>query len=81
MVYLIECKSFAIQYVGETENVLRVRLTSHGSDIKYRRIEKLVAKYFSLPNHSMENLKVMVSEKIHREDSQYRKRKESPGLR
>ena len=77
VVYLIECRRCAIQYVGETENALRVRLTGHRSDIKHRRIEKPVAKHFSLPDHSMEDLKLMVIEKIHREDSEYRKRKES----
>ena len=85
MVYLIECRQCAIQYVWETENALRVRLTGHRSDIRHWRIEKPVAKHFSLPDHSMEDLKVMVMsslwifsiEKIHREDSEYRKRKES----
>ena len=77
VVYLIECRRCAIQYVGETENALHVRLTGHRSDIKHRRIEKPVAKHFSLPDHSMEDLKLMVIEKIHREDSEYRKRKES----
>ena len=76
VVYLSECRRCAIQYVGETENALRVRLTGHRSDLKHRRIEKPVAKHFSLPDHSMEDLKVMVIEKIHREDSEYRKRKE-----
>ena len=77
VVYLIECKRCAIQYVGETENALRVHLTGHRSDIKHRRIEKPVAKYFSLPDHSIDDLQVMVMEEIHREDSEYRKRKES----
>ena len=77
VVYLIECRRCAIQYVGETENALRVRLTGHRSDIKHRRIEKPVAKHFSLPDHSMEDLKIMVIEKIHREDGEYRKQKES----
>ena len=33
VVYLIECKKWAIQYVGETENALRVCPTGHQSDI------------------------------------------------
>ena len=77
MVYLIECKRCTIQYVEEMENALRVRLTGHRSDIKNHRIEKLVAKHFSLPGHSIDDLKVMIIEKIHREDSEYRKWKES----
>ena len=34
VVYLIECRRCAFQYVGETENALRVRLTGHRSDLK-----------------------------------------------
>ena len=77
MVYLRECKRCAIQYVGETENALCVHLTGHRSDIKHRRIEKPVAKHFPLPDHSLEDLTIMVIGVIHREDSEYRKRKES----
>ena len=47
VVYLIEYKRCTIQYVGETKNALCIRLTSHRSDIKNRRIEKPVAKHFS----------------------------------
>ena len=77
VVYLIECRQCAFQYVGETGNALHVRLTGHRSEINHRRIKKPVAKHFSLPDYSMDNLKVMVIEKIHREDSEYRKWKES----
>ena len=77
VVYLIECRRCAIQYIGETENALRIRLTGHRSDIKHRRIEMPVAEHFSLPDHSMDDLQVMVIEKIHKEDNEYRKQKES----
>ena len=77
VVYLIECKKCAIQYFGETENALRVRLTGHRSDIKHRRIDRPVAKHYSLPDHSMEDSSIMVIEKIYREDTDHRRRKES----
>ena len=77
MVYLIECKRCAIQYVGEMENTLRVCLMGHRSDIKHQRTERPVARHFSLPDHSNEDLIIMVIETIQREDAQYRKRKES----
>ena len=77
MLYLIECKQYAIQYIWETETALRIRSTGHWSDIKHRKIVKPVAKHFFLPDHSMDDLKVMVIEKIHRKDSEYRKQKES----
>ena len=77
VVYLIECRRCAIQYVGETENALRVRLTGYWLEIEHRRIEKPVAEHFSLPDDSMDDLQVMVIDKIYREDNEYRKRKES----
>ena len=62
---------------GETENALCIRLTGHQLDIKHRRTDRPVAKHFSLPDHSMEDLSISVIEKIYREDADYRKRKES----
>ena len=59
------------------ENAFCVCLTGHRLDIKHRRIEKLVAKHFTLPDHSVEDLTIMAIEVIHREDSEYRKLKES----
>ena len=77
VVYLIECKKCAIQYVGETENALHVPLTGHRSDIKHCWIDRPVPKYFSLSDNSMKDLPIMVIEKIYREDTDYRKWKES----
>ena len=70
VVYLIECKRHAmIHCVGETENALRVQLTGHQSDIKHKKIENSVDEYCSLLDHYMDDLQMMVIEKIHREDS------------
>ena len=79
IVYLIKCKKCAVQYVGETENALRVRLTGHRSNINHKRKDRPVAKHFYQPDHSIYNLTIMVHviEKIHWEDSYHRKRKES----
>ena len=77
VVYLIECKKCAIQYVGETDNALRVRLTGHRSDINHHRTDRPVAQHFTLPDHSIKDLTIMVIEKIHREDINHRKRRES----
>ena len=77
VVYLIECAKCSIQYVGETENALRVRLTGHRSDISHRRLDKPVAHHFNQPHHSLKDLTIMIIEKIHREDANFRKLKES----
>ena len=71
---MIKCK---LQYVGETENALHIRMNGHRSDIKNRRLEKPVAKHFNLANHSLKDLLIFVIEKIHRDDVGFRKAKES----
>ena len=77
VVCVIECKKCATQYEGETKNALRVRLTGHRSDIQHRRTDRPVAKHFCQPDHSIRDLTIMVVEKIHRNDANYRRRKES----
>ena len=67
----------AAQYVGETENALRVRLTGHRSDIHHRRTDRPVARHFCQSDHSIHDLTIMAVEKIHRNDVNFRRRKES----
>ena len=74
VVYVIECTKCSIQYVGETENTLRVHLTSHRSDIRHKCTEKPVARHFNLVDHSINYLTIMVIETIHREDAKYTKK-------
>ena len=77
LVYLIECRKCRKQYVGETENALHIRLNGHRSDIRTNKTEKPVAEHFNLPGHYMENLTIMVIEKIRKDDVQLRRRRES----
>ena len=77
VVYVIECKRCKKQYVGETENALHIRMNGHRSDIKHQRLEKPVAKHFNSKDHSLEDVSIFVIEQIHREDANFRKRKES----
>ncbi len=48
-----------LQYVGETENPLHIRMNGHRSDINTRKIEKPVAAHFTHPDHSLNDLQVM----------------------
>ena len=77
VVYVIQCKRCAVQYVGETENTLRVRLTGHRSDINHRRMDRPMAKHFCQSDHSIHDLTIMAVEKIQRNDVNVRRRKES----
>ena len=77
MVYVIECTKCNKQYVGETENVLHIRMNDHGSDIKRRCLEKPVASDFNSEGHSLEDLSIFVIEQIHKEEANFQKGKES----
>ena len=77
LVYLISCKRCGLQYVGETENPLHIRMNGHRSDIRTKRLEKPVAAHFSQPDHSAVDLEVRGIEKIHRDNMQWRKQRES----
>ena len=53
-------------------------MNRHRSDIRWRKkLEKLVASHFNKPDHSLEDLEVMAIEKIHRDDTAYRRHGES----
>ena len=45
-----------VQYVGETENHLHIRINSHRSDIHTKKTEKPVAAHFCQPDHSVDDL-------------------------
>ena len=63
--------------ISQTENALQTRLTGHQSDINYQRLVRQVAQHFNQPHHFLKDLTIMVIEKIHRGDDNFRKQKES----
>ena len=77
VIYLMQCLRCRKQYVGETENSFHIRLNGHKSDIKNHQIEKPVPAHFSSLGHSMEDIQIMVIERIQREDAVHQRRKES----
>ena len=77
LVYLISCKRCGLQYVGETENALHVRMNGHRSDIRTRKTDKPVAAHFCQSDHSIEDLEVRGIEKIHNNSTQWRRERES----
>ena len=67
----------AAQYIGEAKNTVSVQLMGDQSEVNHDRTDIPVAKHFSQPDHSIHNLTIMVTEKIHREDTDHRRRKEN----
>ena len=64
IVYMISCDMCNMQYVGETENALHIRMNGHRSDITTKKLDKPVAAHFNQPNHSYEDLRVIGIEKV-----------------
>ena len=77
LVYLISCKRCGLQYIGETENALHIRMNGHRSDIRTKKLDKPVAAHFCQSDHSAEDLEVRGIEKIHENNTDRRKRRES----
>jgi len=75
--YMIQCALCGQQYVGETGQPLHARLNNHLAHITHKRVsEKPVAAHFNKAGHSLEDLRVMVIEKLHRDDPLLRKIRE-----
>ena len=76
LVYLISCRRCEVQYVGETEQALRLRMNEHRSDIQTKKIEKPVAAHFCQEDHSQRDLEVTAMEKsittTHKEEKRER---------
>ena len=76
IIYLIQCRKCGCQYVGETEQALNERMNSHRTDIRHKA-EKPVAIHLNTTGHKLEDLQVMVTERLWRNDSAFRKIRES----
>ena len=78
LIYLISCKRCGLQYVGETEQASNERMNGHRFDIVNKKIDdKPVAAHFNSPQHTLEDLQVMVIEQLWKRDTPLRKIRES----
>ena len=65
IVYLIECRRYGLQYVGEPGQPLHKRMNSHSYDITHGRIEESpVAAHFTSDGHSESDLSVCVIDRL-----------------
>ena len=77
-VYLIQCKRCGQQHVGETDQALHCRMNNHWADITHHRTqEKPVAAHFNSGVHTIEDMTVMVIERLRKDDAILRKIKEA----
>ena len=74
---MIQCTKCGLQYVGETENAMHIRMNGHCSDIRTRKMEKPVAANFCQPDHITEDVEVKGIEKIYMDCTKWRRERES----
>ena len=64
VVYAIHCIRYGLRYVGETGRRLRSRINGHRAGI-IKDGQSLLYKHFSLPGHSVADMKVQILGKIY----------------
>ena len=76
VIYMIECSKCHSKYIGETERELKDRISDHKTYIRSKKLNQPVGEHFNLPGHSIDNLKVIILEKVKVNNEQYRKERE-----
>jgi hypothetical protein len=59
-VYMIQCKKCHLQYVGQTRNTINTRFRGHTADIRRADQIKPVSKHFTLPDHNINDVTIIV---------------------
>ena len=65
-----------MRYIGETKRHLRYRLAEHRGYIQNKQTEKATGAHFTLPGHSVANLRITVIEQVKKESDIYRQERE-----
>ena len=66
IVYLIECTSCNVQYVGSTTQPLHKRMNGHRSSVK--KLNTYFARHFQLANHSFKDVRIKIIDAINVKD-------------
>ena len=77
LVYCISCDRCLEQYVGETEKTLSQRFAQHRGYVNNQKLDQATGEHFNLPGHSLSDMKVTILEKLHSDDPNMRKIRES----
>ena len=65
-----------MQYIGETERMLKDRFSEHKGYVNNNNISKTTGMHFNQKGHSVSNMQITIIEKVYNQDSQYRKQRE-----
>lgn len=59
-IYLINCKKWGIQYIGQTGNTINERIRGHMGDIRAGNDAKPVSRHFTANQHTLNDVSVIV---------------------
>ena len=79
VIYLITCLHCKEQYIGETKHKLSVRFSQHQGYVKSR--EQTTGKHFSGRGHDILDMRITILEKLHKNDENHWKERESMWIR
>lgn len=76
LIYLLTCNNCKIQYVGETKNMLKNRMSQHKSTIKNQKHDTILARHFKNPRTNCRDFSIDILDNIESENTKIRREKE-----
>ena len=65
-----------MRYIGETQRMLRFRIADHRGYVRQGDTNKATGAHFTLPGHSLSDMKFTVIEQVKKNNEMYRKLRE-----
>ena len=76
IMYLLGCRKFPRQYIGETERSLRERFSEHKGYVNTKNMTKSTGIHLNEKGHSISDMQISILEKAFNQDLQLRKQRE-----
>ena len=77
VIYLLGCSKCPMQYIGETERMLKDRFSEHKGYFNTKNQSKTTGIHFNQKGHSVSNMQISKIEKVYNQDNQFRKQRVS----
>ena len=75
VVYLLGCSKCPMQYIGETERMLKDRFSEHKGYVNTKNQSKTTGMHFNQKGHSVSNMQITIIEKVYNQDPLFRKQR------
>ena len=76
VIYLLGFINCPMQYIGETERLLKDRFSEHKGYVNTKNQSKTTGMHFNQKGHSVSNMQITIIEKVYNQDPQFRKQRE-----